>query len=1213
MTENYKITATIDGSGCRSGINDIKSDLSGLDAHASKVGSAISTALVAGVAAAGVAIGGALVGGTKSFMDYEQSLANVSKTVDGTKEQIAALGEANREVANSTGISVTALNGVSATLGSLGVSYKDIASTTAMVAKGSIALGTDTETLATQIAKISTVYKVPIAQSEQYLSAINALGNGSAATEKEILNYAQEMGPLASMFNIPIEKTAAFGASLISAGIPVSEAATSIRSALEYAMNGADLKMDEATKAQIAAGADQIKAQYKNAGKSAEEASAAVKEYETAQKKAWSSANEGSNERLLNWAKLLGTDVKSLNKMLNEDFQGTMDKSALALGKITDSTKKSKTAFDIWGSYGFKAMGTLSAAAGTYDKNLKIVYADIASGSKSTTAEFDRQNNTLQGSWNKVLTNINDIGITIGQVTSGPVKRLFDAFIAGVPKIKEFTSALLSGDWQKVTEMMASAFQSGVEQAKSLLSELGNSIMAQPWAQWFAKAGDAIISLPWGSWASQAIGLLAAGMQAAISGVLMIGGWIHDKLTGWISSDGPRRLGRDIANAISDAISSWFDSDKSIWESLSDAWGTITEWAKIGWQIVSGIGQGLLDRMYAAVQPSANRLLASFATASYEIQGTFAKAWNTILIGAANLVSGIYSAFSEIGTKIAGYLQPIVDKLNEAYSVAKNAMSLGASSPSQIVSYHDERTGADIAASDVDAYRQQNPTAVLSANTKTKTASGSYTSGGLIANSASITPSASNWQWAGYQTGGSGFVSSELQSAGDGKLYMITDKGDFVTLTGKETVAASIFDLIAPYTADYVTNAAEAGQAWADKVMPVASEIKSSSGEAATTTKEAAKEAAITSKTSAAEQDASLRSFVEWAKAKIAEGATSASSEIAAGGASAQIALSSAAQNALAIGNQVSSNFLNAGNAVKIGMDESGRQIAVIGTVAQQQFTAAGGQWLTSTTNAANANASIGLNAENQKSAISLSAATSTASTFSTSASGLSGAADKVSASAIELGNSGSTVAGSLAATALVFRQIAPYAGGGSNVQGFVNSLKGMGYSGGGNIGSATQSFNDCFFEGFTDSCTNMNINALKYTAPNGTISYVNPMDNASVRALGGGSSVSYSGSGYSSGGSSNYQLPAYLMAKGANPSSPTLAIISDRGEEMVLPHDITVGLKEIIATGGIGRQSIQLPNIEPADIVLDGRKIGEVAFKYGTKGIQGKGDFSFR
>ncbi|MCK9571454.1 phage tail tape measure protein, partial [Candidatus Pacearchaeota archaeon] len=955
MGENYKITATIDGSGCRSGINDIKGDLSGLDAHASKVGSAIGTALKVGVLAAGAAITGALVGGTKAFMDYEQSLANVSKTVDGTKEQIAALGENNRNLATSTGIAVTSLNGVSATLGSLGVAYKDIAATTELVSKGSIAFGMDAEEMATKVSKISTVYQVPIEQSGKYLSAMNALGNATAATEPQILSFTQAFGPMATMFNVPIEKVAAFGATLISSGVDAEEGATSIRSAIEYAMNGPDLKMDDTTKAQIKAGADHIKQQYKEAGKSTEEASAAAKEYENAQKAAFNAANPG-NTRMTEWAKLLGTDVKSLNKMLNDDFLGTMAKSSKALETISSSTDRSKKAFDIWGSYGFKVMGTMSSQAGNLDKNLKVVYADIASGSKSMTSEFNRQNDTLNGSWNRVMSGVNDVGITIGQVTSGPVKKFFDAFIAGVPKIKEFTSALLSVDWSKVSEMMASAFQSGVEQAKSLLTELGNSIMAQPWAQWFAAAGEAIINQPWGSWASQAINLLAAGLQAAISGLLQIGDWIHDKLAGWISSDGPRQLGRDIANTIGNAINSWFNSDKSIWDSLSDVWGTVTEWAGIGWQIVKGIGQGLLDNMYAAVQPSANKLLASFATASYEIQGTFAKAWNTILIGAANLVSGIYSAFSEVGTKIAGYLQPIVDKINEAYNAAKSAMSLGSSSPSQIVSYHDERTGADIAASDIDAYRQQNPTAVLSANTKTKTASGSYTSGGLIANSASITPSASNWQWAGYQTGGSGFVSSELQSAGDGKLYMITDKGDFVTLTGKETVASSIFDLIAPYTADYVTNAAEAGQAWADQVMPVATEIKSSSSEAATTTKTAAKEAAeqtkiagqtlntgITSGADLLKQDMyGIGSFLDSITNKAGNAISTVTSTATSAAKSSISLLDQTSKNALTIGNSIVGSFTSGANAVQIGLNEAGQRIAVIGSVAQQNASQGG-------------------------------------------------------------------------------------------------------------------------------------------------------------------------------------------------------------------------------------------------------------------------------
>jgi hypothetical protein len=147
------------------------------------------------------------------------------------------------------------------------------------------------------------------------------------------------------------------------------------------------------------------------------------------------------------------------------------------------------------------------------------------------------------------------------------------------------------------------------------------------------------------------------------------------------------------------------------------------------------------------------------------------------------------------------------------------------------------------------------------------------------------------------------------------------------------------------------------------------------------------------------------------------------------------------------------------------------------------------------------------------------------------------------------------------------------------------------GGSGGMSIGSADKvspTFNDCFFEGFTDTCTGMNINALTYTNPSGVVSYINPMTYNST-----GGVSNYQGSG-SSGGSSSYGLAPIFMARGGIPNRPTLAMVAEKGEEMVLPNNITMMFLRLAAMGFRGESST---NDSPITIILhiDGEEITRV------------------
>lgn len=76
---------------------------------------------------------------------------------------------------------------------------------------------------------------------------------------------------------------------------------------------------------------------------------------------------------------------------------------------------------------------------------------------------------------------------------------------------------------------------------------------------------------------------------------------------------------------------------------------------------------------------------------------------------------------------------------------------------------------------------------------------------------------------------------------------------------------------------------------------------------------------------------------------------------------------------------------------------------------------------------------------------------------------------------------------------------------------------------------------------------TSVLVNALKYTSPNGTVSYINPLTYHSTGGI----------TGYQ--GSTGYQLPAIFRAKGAlEDRGPEHVIVGEEGPELILPAKYT-------------------------------------------------------
>ncbi len=179
----------------------------------------VSTGMVAG----GAALVGALSLSTKAAMDWESAWAGVTKTVDGTPQQMAEMEDGLRKLARTLPSTHAEIAGVAEAAGQLGVAREDVLGFT----KTMIDLGESTnltaEDAATNIAQISNVMGTMNREGsegvERFGSALVALGNDGASTEAEILSMAQRISGAGATLGATESDVLALSNTLASMGV----------------------------------------------------------------------------------------------------------------------------------------------------------------------------------------------------------------------------------------------------------------------------------------------------------------------------------------------------------------------------------------------------------------------------------------------------------------------------------------------------------------------------------------------------------------------------------------------------------------------------------------------------------------------------------------------------------------------------------------------------------------------------------------------------------------------------------------------------------------------------------------------------------------------------------------------------------------------------------------------------------------------------------
>lgn len=178
---------------------------------AEKVGTAMTIFGAATVAALGAT--------TKAAMDWESAWAGVTKTVDGSPEQMAAVEEELRELARTLPATHTEIAAVAEAAGQLGVAREDVVAFTKTMIDLSETTNLTADDAATAIAQFMNVMGTAGDDVDNLGAALVALGNDGASTEAEIISMAQRISGAGKLVGASEADVLALANALASVGI----------------------------------------------------------------------------------------------------------------------------------------------------------------------------------------------------------------------------------------------------------------------------------------------------------------------------------------------------------------------------------------------------------------------------------------------------------------------------------------------------------------------------------------------------------------------------------------------------------------------------------------------------------------------------------------------------------------------------------------------------------------------------------------------------------------------------------------------------------------------------------------------------------------------------------------------------------------------------------------------------------------------------------
>lgn len=201
------------------------------------------------------AIGVAVLGfSAKAAIDWETAWTGVLKTVSGSPAEIAKLEDALRALALVKPASLSEIAAVAEGAGQLGVATKDIAKFTAIMVDLGATTNLSADEAATAIAQLMNVMKTAPEDVDRVGSALVALGNNGASTERDIITMAQRISGAGAIIGLTEAQVLGLSNALASVGIDAEAGGSAISNIMIDISRAVSTGSDDMTKWAAVAG-----------------------------------------------------------------------------------------------------------------------------------------------------------------------------------------------------------------------------------------------------------------------------------------------------------------------------------------------------------------------------------------------------------------------------------------------------------------------------------------------------------------------------------------------------------------------------------------------------------------------------------------------------------------------------------------------------------------------------------------------------------------------------------------------------------------------------------------------------------------------------------------------------------------------------------------------------------------------------------------------
>ncbi len=205
-------------------VKGIGDELGGLSLQGQQAAREVGTALT--VIGAGIIATSALT--IRAARDWETAWTGVTKTVEGTPEQLDAVEEGLRDLTRELPASHEEIAAVAEAAGQLGVRAQDIVQFTRTMLDLGATTNLTSDEAATSLKQLMNIMQTAPEDVDRLGASVVALGNNGASTERDIVQMAQRIAGAGKIVGLTEGETLGLANALASVGIEAEAGGTSV-------------------------------------------------------------------------------------------------------------------------------------------------------------------------------------------------------------------------------------------------------------------------------------------------------------------------------------------------------------------------------------------------------------------------------------------------------------------------------------------------------------------------------------------------------------------------------------------------------------------------------------------------------------------------------------------------------------------------------------------------------------------------------------------------------------------------------------------------------------------------------------------------------------------------------------------------------------------------------------------------------------------------